>query len=142
MRLIGGQVLLMPGFGPYRPARVSPGSSKALRWLAAGLCPLASAQVAAAQPTPDLAQIPAPSRDPLRIDFSNDPILRLSDSAMPFDEFRAVVAAALARHPGRLEAIASEEEAEAARDEARERLLPSGELTISTYKTLAREFSD
>ncbi len=132
----------MPGLGPYRPARLTPGSSKALRWLAAGLFPLASAQSAAAQPDVAQQQIPAPSSDPLRIDFSRDPILRLSDSTMPFDEFRAVVAAALARHPGRLEAIASEEEAEAARDEARERLLPSGEITLSSYKTIAREFSD
>jgi adhesin transport system outer membrane protein len=103
----------------------------------------AMAQVAPALPTNfDLQQIPAPTSDPLRIDFSKDPILRLSESSMPIEDFRAVVAAALRRHPGRLESVASEEEARAALAEARERLFPSGEVTISSYKTLSREFSN
>jgi adhesin transport system outer membrane protein len=89
-----------------------------------------------------MPQLPTPTIDPLRIDFTTDPILRLSDSTIAVDEFRAVLASALSRHPARLEAIAGEEEAEAALAEARERLFPSGEVTLTSYKTLAREFSN
>ena len=133
----------MPGLSPFKPVWLAPGRSKALRWLAVGLFPLTAAQGAlAAPPDFDLGQIPAPSSDPLRIDFSRDPILRLSESSMPFEDFRALVAAALTRHPGRLEAIAGEEEAEAALSEARERQYPSGEVTISSYRVISREFSN
>jgi adhesin transport system outer membrane protein len=133
----------MSGLCPARPAWFAPGRNKALRWLAAGAVALGAAHGAAAAPPDfDLRQIPEPTGDPLRIDFSKDPILRLSERTMPYDEFRSLVAAALARHPGRLEAAATEDEARAAVDEARERLLPSGEITVSSYKTLSREFSD
>jgi adhesin transport system outer membrane protein len=48
----------------------------------------------------------------------------------------------VARHPARLEAIAGGEEAEAALSEGRERLFPSGNLTVDSYKSIAREFSN
>ena len=95
-----------------------------------------------AQSEARLPVLPAPTGDPLRIDLSSDPILRLSESAMPEDEFRQIVAAAVARHPARLEAIAGGEEAEAAVAEAREGLFPSGELTVDSYQSIAREFSN
>lgn len=95
-----------------------------------------------AQDATRLPVLPAPTGDPLRIDLTSDPILRLSESAMPVDDFRRIVADAVARHPARLEAIAGAEEAEAGLSEARERLFPSGDLTIDSYKSIAREFSN
>jgi adhesin transport system outer membrane protein len=89
-----------------------------------------------------LPVLPAPTGDPLRLDLSSDPILRLSESAIPADEFRRIVAAAVARHPARLEAVAGTEEAESAVTEAREGLFPSGDLTVDSYRSIAREFSN
>jgi adhesin transport system outer membrane protein len=97
---------------------------------------------AVAQAERRLPVLPAPTGDPLRLDLSSDPILRLSESAMPVEEFRQIVAAAVARHPARLEAIAGGEEAEAAVAEAREGLFPSGEITVDSYQSIAREFSN
>lgn len=97
---------------------------------------------AMAQGEPRLPVLPAPTRDPLRLDLSSDPILRLSESAMPAEEFRQIVASAVARHPARLEAIAGTEEAESAVTEAREGLFPSGDLTVDSYRSIAREFSN
>ena len=76
--------------------------------------PQRSPAPAFAQDAARLPVLPAPTGDPLRIDLSSDPILRLSESAIPAEEFRQIVAAAVARHPARLEAIAGGEEAEAA----------------------------
>ena len=132
----------MPGLSPTKPDRSRPIRSKLLRCVLAGSVLGVAPGVAAVQPAPEAWQLPMPTSDPLRIDFSIDPILRLSESAMPADEFRAVIAGALARHPARLEALASQDEAEAALAEARERLFPSGEVTINSYKTLARDFSN
>ena len=133
----------MSGLSPSPTDRRRPVGIEALLWSLAVLPLPAAAQVAPAPPPSfDLAQLPAPSADPLRIDFSADPILQLSESAVPVPDFRAVLASALERHPARLEAIAGQEEAEAALWEARERLLPSGEVTVTSYKTLAREFSN
>lgn len=100
------------------------------------------AQGTFAAPPGEVPELPEPTSDPLRIDFASDPILQLSESSMPVADFRAVIAAAVARHPARLEAIASQDEAEAALAEARERRFPSGELTITSYKTISREFSN
>lgn len=105
--------------------------------LAASLPGAVSAQSEARLPV-----LPAPTGDPLRLDLSSDPILRLSESAMPAEQFRQIVAAAVARHPGRLEAIAGGEEAAAAVEEAREGLFPSGEVTVDSYRSIAREFSN
>ena len=89
-----------------------------------------------------LPVLPTPTGDPLRLDLTSDPILRLSESAIPADEFRQIVASAVERHPARLEAIAGTEEAESAVTEAREGLFPSGDLTVDSYKSLFREFSN
>ena len=93
-------------------------------------------------PGPAIPELPQPTYDPLRIDFARDPVLRLSETSVSLDEFRAVLASALARHPSRFEAAASVDEAQWALYEARERQYPSGEVTISSYKTIAREFSN
>jgi adhesin transport system outer membrane protein len=116
---------------------------KAVLRLAAGLGLAAALHGAAhAQDEPRLPVLPAPTGDPLRIDLTSDPILRLSESAVPVDDFRQIISAAVVRHPARLEAIAGGEEAEAALDEAREGLLPSGDLTVDSYRSIAREFSN
>ena len=111
--------------------------------LAAGLgLAFALHGAAFAQDEPRLPVLPMPSGDPLRIDLTNDPILRLSESAISVEDFRQIVADAVARHPARLEAIAGGEEAEAALAEAREGLFPSGDLTVDSYQSIAREFSN
>ena len=56
--------------------------------------------------------------------------------------FRNVVATAVERHPATQEARATSAEADAVVDEARERRLPSIDLSVSSYKVLSRDFSN
>ena len=98
----------------------------------------ASGQVA----DPARPSLPAPTTDPLRIDLANDPILRLARSQAPLDEFRRTIAAAVERHPGTQEYEAMSAEARAIYAEAEERRLPSIDLNVSSYRVLAREFSN
>jgi adhesin transport system outer membrane protein len=86
--------------------------------------------------------LPAPTTDPLRIDMSSDPILQLARSQASPEEFRAVVTTAVERHPGTQEARAISAEADAVVAEARERRLPSIDLNVSSYRVIAREFSN
>jgi adhesin transport system outer membrane protein len=124
-------------------ARPGPAARNAALRFAGGFLLAAGTQgTALAQGEARLPVLPAPSSEPLRIDLSSDPILRLSESSMPVAEFRQIIGGAVARHPARLEAIAGSEEAEAALSEARERLFPSGDLTVDSYKSIAREFSN
>jgi len=98
---------------------------------------------APAPATPPAApSLPAPSADPLHIDFSGDPVLRLARRQTPPDQFRALVGNAVERHPGTLEAEASTAEARAVVSEAYERRLPSVDLTVQNYQVLARQFSN
>ncbi|HEY0311190.1 MAG TPA: TolC family protein [Allosphingosinicella sp.] len=98
--------------------------------------------VAAPTAGPASPRLPAPSADPLHIDFSADPVLRLSRRQTPSDEFRALVDGAVERHPGTLEAEATTSEARAVVSEAYERRLPSVDLTVQNYQVLARQFSN
>lgn len=88
---------------------------------------------------PALARV---SPDPLHVDRGSDPILRLAAGRIAFADFREVIAAAVARHPARLEQDATADEARALLAEARERRLPSGEVTITSYRVISREFSN
>ena len=88
------------------------------------------------------ATLPPPSNDPLSIDPSKDPILQLARSQASPEAFRAVVATAVERHPATQEARATSAEAEAVVDEARERRLPSIDLSVSSYKVISRDFSN
>ncbi|HEX6377295.1 MAG TPA: TolC family protein [Allosphingosinicella sp.] len=88
------------------------------------------------------ATLPPPSSDPLRIDPGKDPILLLARSQTSPEAFRAVVATAVERHPATQEARATSAEAEAVVDEAHERRLPSIDLSVSSYRVIAREFSN
>lgn len=88
------------------------------------------------------AALPRPSGDPLGIDLDNDPIIAIERESAAVDDFQALMAAALARHPAIDEAEARADEAEAARDFARAGQLPSGEVSFSSTRTLARDFSN
>jgi adhesin transport system outer membrane protein len=83
-----------------------------------------------------------PSRDPLRVDPSTDPILQLGASRAGSELFRDIIAAAVARHPARLEQEATTAEARAVLAEARERQRPSGDASLTSYRVIAREFSN
>lgn len=87
-------------------------------------------------------KLPLADRDPLRVDMARDPILQLGRTEGPREPFRAAIAAAVAMHPRTLESLAIGEEARAAVAEARERTLPSIDLGISSYRVIAREFSN
>lgn len=94
-------------------------------------------------PGPALSpELPLPDRDPLRIDARRDPILQLARTQSPRGPFRDAVAAAVASHPQTLESIATDDEAREAVAEARERTLPSVDLSISSYRVIARDFSN
>jgi adhesin transport system outer membrane protein len=88
------------------------------------------------------APLPAPTGTPMTIDFNADPILRLRREQSAFEPFRAVVAAAVERHPGTAEAAAGEDEARAGLEEARQGRLPTVDLSITSYRVLSRDFSD
>jgi adhesin transport system outer membrane protein len=85
--------------------------------------------------------LPPPNSEPLRAD-PNDPILSLARTQAPPQAFRAFIAAAVVRHPGTREYQAMTEEARQVVAEARERQLPSVDLSVSSYRVLAREFSN
>jgi adhesin transport system outer membrane protein len=116
---------------------------------------LAAAAMAHAQPAPPLASAPAPpapaaaqpvlpvpGSDPMRIDPAADPILRLARSQASAEQFRAIVAAAVERHPGTREYQAMTREAREVVAEAHERQLPSVDLNLTSYRVIAREFSN
>jgi outer membrane protein, adhesin transport system len=88
------------------------------------------------------ATLPPPSTDPLAIDLSKDPILQLARSQASPEAFREAVAKAVERHPATQEAKATSAEAEAVVAEAEERRLPSIDLSVSSYRVIAREFSN
>src|SRR4051812_43614018 len=93
----------------------------------------------AAHATPSL---PPPSTDPLKIDFARDPVLRLSRTQVSPDFFRATIDAAVERHPSTQEAAALTSEARYVVDEANERRKPSIDMTVTSYKVIARKFSN
>ncbi|WP_324826575.1 TolC family protein [Qipengyuania zhejiangensis] len=88
------------------------------------------------------AVLPVPEGNPLAVDFSNDPILALSRRSADPDQFRIIVAAALGANAARREAEAQVDMAKARLDEAEAGLLPTADVTMTTYRTLAREFSN
>lgn len=110
-----------------------------LRWLALLAVPLNAAAIAQPNSFPAL---PVVSGDPLRVDMARDPILTLARRQANPQIFRDTVAAAVERHPGTLEALAVRTEAGAVLAEARERRLPSVDLTLTSYRVIAREFSN
>src|SRR5689334_23142248 len=86
--------------------------------------------------------LPDPTTDPLAIDPAKDPILQLARSQASEEEFRAVIGAAVTRHPGTLENRAMSAEARALFAEAEERRLPSIDVSVQSYKVISRDFSN
>ena len=86
--------------------------------------------------------LPVPGGDPLNIDPASDPILRLAHTEAPMPLFQQAIAAAVARNPALDEGIAQVDEAEAARQEAKARVLPVADLSISTFQVIDRQFSN
>ena len=89
---------------------------------------------------PGAPTLPPPSTDPMKIDLSTDPILRLARGQAPADRFRALVDAAVLHHPGTLEAEANTAEARSVVSEANERRLPSIDLLVSSNHSISRRF--
>jgi adhesin transport system outer membrane protein len=91
---------------------------------------------------PELEALPTPESDPLRIDFSDDPVLALRHESASDEAFEALIRQAVARHPRVDEAVAGIAEAEAAKDEARSGLFPVVDLAFNSQRVFAREFDN
>jgi adhesin transport system outer membrane protein len=78
----------------------------------------------------------------MTIDFSADPVLRLRREQSGFEQFRTAIATAVERHPGTAEVAAGEDEARAALAEARQAQLPTGDLSVTSYRVISRNFAD
>src|SRR4051794_10599491 len=105
-----------------------------LRALSCALALCASA-ASLCQPLPGRTAtptLPPPSTDPLGVDLSPAPTLRLARVQPPSEQFRSLVQAAVEHHPGTLEAAAQTAEARAVVGEANERRLPSIDLSVSS----------
>lgn len=108
-------------------------------------CMAGVGMVLAAMPPVARAQdmvIPPPARDPLAIDMDSDPVLAIERDAAALVDFRSIMRAALETSPAIAEAEARNLEAIAGRNVARAGQLPSGELGISSFRTLSRAFSN
>ena len=97
---------------------------------------------ALASASPAQAPLPAPTGRPLDIDFSHDPVLQLRREQSSFAEFQAIIAATVERHPGTAELAAGEDEALAVLEEARAAQLPTVDTTVTSYRVIARDFSN
>lgn len=86
--------------------------------------------------------LPSPSSDPLRIDPARDPVLRLARATTDARQFHAAIGEAVRRNPAIDEAAAQVDEADAARDEAVARRLPTADLSLSSFEVLSRRFSN
>lgn len=86
--------------------------------------------------------LPAPSPTPLRVDTDNDPVLALGRRQTSWASFRAALVAAIDRHPGLLEYSSGEDEARAGVRQAQQQRLPSADLSVSSYRVIARDFSN
>lgn len=95
-----------------------------------------------AQPGPVTSSLPPPVDRPLDIDFSQDPVLGLARTQVSEPVFRALVGEAVRRHPSLGESLATQEEAVAALQQAEETQRPSVDASITSYRVLARDFSN
>jgi outer membrane protein, adhesin transport system len=109
----------------------------------AAMLAVSAPALAQTQPLPTQSQpLPVPSGRPMAIDFANDPVLGLSRTEGDFATFRALIAGVVERHPGTAESAANEDEALAGVEEAREAQLPTVDLSITSYRVIARDFSN
>jgi adhesin transport system outer membrane protein len=89
-----------------------------------------------------VAELPAPSRQPLAEAPGDDPLLALERNTMPAAEFRSAIGAALARSPLITAGRAGQAEAAALRREARSALFPSLDVAMTGNQSIARNFSN
>jgi outer membrane protein, adhesin transport system len=135
---------VLPAPSPAAPA-VSPvviPSAPAVTPL--GVAPAGPAPAPASRPLWQAQQggLPAPSGDPLRIDAARDPILAIAREATSAESFNRAVADAVARNPALGEITARADEADAVRREAKERALPSADLSLTSFQVISRAFSN
>ncbi|HSI17035.1 MAG TPA: hypothetical protein VK980_04645, partial [Sphingomonas sp.] len=71
-----------------------------------------------------------------------DPVLALRDQHIDPDQFRAAIQATVRRHPSTAEAAAVEDEARLGVKGARQLLLPRIDISATSYRVIAREFSN
>jgi adhesin transport system outer membrane protein len=71
-----------------------------------------------------------------------DPVLGLRDQHIDPDRFRAAIQATVKRHPGTAEAAAVEEEARQGVAGARQLQFPRLDISTSSYRVIARDFSN
>jgi len=88
------------------------------------------------------ATLPPADSDPMKIDPKSDPLVGLVGTIGLPESFRGAVRVAVREHPALEEARAGRAEAVAARSEARAQRFPSGELNLSSFRTLSRDFSN
>lgn len=122
--------------GPVLPAPITVGPTRSV-----------SGNVVPAAPLPFIRRqrdgaLPIPTGDPLRIDAASDPVLRLARTTIAPEPFNAAIADAVRRNPAIDEAAAQVEEADAARDEAQARRLPTLDASVSSFRVISRAFSD
>ncbi|TKD51218.1 TolC family protein [Sphingomonas baiyangensis] len=86
--------------------------------------------------------LPAPSNDPMAIDPEADPILRLARASGDLAGFQAAIQAAVSRHPSVDEVVARQDEALAARNEARTLQYPVVDVSMTYFNILTRNFSN
>lgn len=104
--------------------------------LAVALATMA-APIGAQQPA-----LPVPDRDPLKVDMAADPVMRLIGTIGLPETFVDRIHLAVDQHPALTEARAGRAEAVAARGEAKAQRFPQGEFNVSSFRTLARDFSN
>ncbi len=85
---------------------------------------------------------PLPSDDPMRIDFSDDPVLGFAQSGASADAFRAIINRAIESHASVQRAAASERQAAGAVQEAHAGRLPDVSLQMAYNRRLASGFSN
>ncbi|MCM8732016.1 TolC family protein [Hephaestia sp. GCM10023244] len=93
-------------------------------------------------PIPFPQALPAPTQQPMAIDPDEDPILRLAQSSVAPDFFRAAIADAVRRNPELDSALAQRYQARAARAEASWNRFPVADLALTNFQTLSRDFSN
>lgn len=86
--------------------------------------------------------LPEASERPLEIDFGRDPVLGLARVETAEPSFRALILQTVRRHPATGEGTANEEDAVAQLQGAQEAQRPSVDATITSYRVLARDFSN
>ncbi|RYD95941.1 MAG: TolC family protein [Sphingomonadales bacterium] len=94
------------------------------------------------QKAPPAVNLPNAESRPLDIDFSSDPVLALRRHQTSREDFRALVAETVRRHPATMEAEAMKDVADVRVRQERGGLLPSLDLSVTSYRVLSRDFSN